>query len=108
MTAAWEALLEAGVPFGAARPPPRKLVPERLREAVSNTDELVAQLEEPQREALYAWLKAFRSHWPLGFDKVLGTGGARLLDVLERAEPGDPNRYIKLRRIALENLANVA
>jgi hypothetical protein len=108
MTDGWEALLEAGVPFGAARPPPTAMPRGRVREAVASAEDLLAQLSIPQREALYAWLRAYQAHWPKGFERVLGAPGTRLLALLDREGPRDPNRYLKLRRIALENLSKVA
>jgi hypothetical protein len=53
---------------------------------------------------LLAWLSAFEHHWPRGFSRVAGTLGRKLLDELSRGTV-DPNRYLKLRRIACENLA---
>ena len=64
----------------------------------------LAELDESQRECLRAWLRAFRHHWPERFEAILGTMGARTLSDLERFSY-DQNRYLKLRRIAIANLA---
>jgi hypothetical protein len=61
-------------------------------------------LEVAERECLGAWLAAFRHHWPDQFAAVLGSDGELALQRLQ-AHLDDPNRYLKLRRIAIENLA---
>jgi hypothetical protein len=48
-----------------------------------------------------------RCDWPTRFRSALGRGGAATLAALERM-PHDPNRFLKLRRIAIECLAAVA
>jgi hypothetical protein len=105
---AWEVLRAAGVPDGAIRPSPRSL-PEApaLRAALQ---EVLA--EEPltvsrSLEALNAWLAAFRQHWPSRFGAVLGPEGIAAHARLDRLD-FDRNRYLKLRRIALENLGGKA
>jgi hypothetical protein len=61
-------------------------------------------LAPAQRECLLAWLRGFRHEWPGRFQSILGTLGARAIAELD--DPRfDPNRYLKLRRIAIENLA---
>jgi hypothetical protein len=59
---------------------------------------------ESATDALWAWLRAFRQHWPKRFEETLGSTGDAALEALAR-RPCDPNRYLKLRRIALEQLA---
>ena len=106
MDDAWEELQAAGVPDGAPRPAPRgPLDAARLRRAFA-TATSGPPLPERRRETLHAWLAAFRHHWPARFSAVLGDDGDRALARLA-ATPGDPNRYLKLRRIALENLAHL-
>lgn len=104
----WEVLKEAGVPDGAPRPRPAgPLDEDQVRRALES---LIGQLEdlEPRRlEPLLAWLQAGFHHWPTGFAELLGPGGAEIRDRLI-ATAGDaiePGRYLKLRRIAIENLA---
>lgn len=53
-----------------------------------------------------AWLSAFHHHWPTRFHALFGAAGAELLIAL-RGELTDENRYLKLRRIAVENLSGV-
>jgi hypothetical protein len=105
MQTAWDVLTEAGVPDGAARiPPSARLDAAAVANALATVADDAAPLEAHEQECLGAWLAAFRHHWPDRFSAVLGPLGER---VLERCTAGDldPNRYLKLRRIATENLA---
>jgi hypothetical protein len=105
MRTAWDELTEAGVPDGAARiPPGTSLDASAIAAVLSRVWEDADRLRPHERECLGAWLAAFRHHWPDRFTAVLGPLGDR---VLKRCAAGDldPNRYLKLRRIATENLA---
>ena len=94
--------MAAGVPVGPARPRPTALPDgEALTAAVL---EGVRVLDPPERVALAAWLAAFQHHWPAAFDTTFGADGRALLDEL-RARVDDPNRFLKLRRIAIDNLS---
>ena len=63
-------------------------------------------LDRTMRECLFAWLRAFRHHWPEHFEQILGHPGIAALAALD--DPAaDSNRYLKLRRIAVENLAGL-
>jgi hypothetical protein len=105
MPTPWDVLCEAGVPDGALRRPPTApldaaLVTGALHAVAS------AALAPHERECLAAWLAAFRRHWPDRFAELLGPIGESLLagctgDALDR------NRYLKLRRIATENLSQI-
>ncbi|MFL6200457.1 MAG: hypothetical protein ACJ76J_14865 [Thermoanaerobaculia bacterium] len=64
------------------------------------------RLEPSRREPLLAGLKAWKHHWPEQFQRTLGSVGERCLAKLETV-PMDPNRYLKLRRIAVENLSRL-
>lgn len=97
--------LEAcGMPTGAPRRVPVGPVPvDRLRSA------LVRVLEALERDPdlavpLLAWLQAFRQHWPSRFAEVLGADGEGAIDRLTPLVT-DENHYLKLRRIAIENLS---
>jgi hypothetical protein len=59
-----------------------------------------------EAEALAAWLFAWQHHWPQSFAATLGDAAARIVDWAAR-HTVDANRYLKLRRIALENLARL-
>ncbi len=63
-------------------------------------------MDQTERECLLAWLRGFRQHWPEGFARIVGQVGD---DTIARlAVTGfDPNRYLKLRRIAIENLSRM-
>jgi hypothetical protein len=104
MSHAWEVLEEAGVPTGPPRPARAILDDPRLRcaleELAGHPDAVAPALREP----LLAWLNALSRHWPSRFDAVTGTGGRALLASLS-AMPVDANRVLKLRRIAIDNLA---
>lgn len=56
-------------------------------------------------EALAALIVAWRHHWPAGFARVFAEAGT--LAAWATAQLPDDNRYLKLRRIAIENLAHV-
>lgn len=96
-------LLEAaGVPIGAPRPVRSIPDPDALRATLEELSR--TRIPEELKEPLRAWLRGYRHHWPEEFVTTLGSAGAALLEVLE-AEESDPNRYLKLRRIAIANLA---
>ena len=58
-----------------------------------------------EAEALAAWIFAWCHHWPDGFRRAFGEGNALL--AWAAAQLADIDRYLKLRRIAIENLAQV-
>ena len=98
MSGPWDLLKAAGVPLGAPRAhadDPLDL--EVLSRALAQV--LCAELQPRERDALVAWLGALRAHWP--------TTHSALTSRMPPFEAGevDPNRYLKLRRIALANLA---
>lgn len=77
-----------------------------LPSVVSRMSEGLDGLDPSRREPLLAWLRAWKHHWPEQFQRTLGATGERCLARLEAA-PMDPNRYLKLRRIAVENLSRL-
>jgi hypothetical protein len=103
MVETWNKLIALGVPDGPIRPVGTGAIssaeaPGLLREVMDRGP------AARECELLLAWLRAWRHHWPASFDEVLGEVGRDSLARLEQAEV-DPNRYLKLRRIAIENLA---
>ena len=99
--------MEAGLPDGAARSRPAGPLDERrLRLAVEEVTDSLSSLEGRQVELLKAWLRGWRHHWPRAFSRILGEVGERC-DRLLDTTPVDPNRYLKLRRIAIENLSDL-
>jgi len=103
----WEVLVANGLPEGPIRPAPLGPVDDnRLRAAIAAIAEPSADLDTWHVEPLLAWLRGFKHHWPERFATTLGPAGEACLARLA-ALPADPNRYLKLRRIAIENLANI-
>jgi hypothetical protein len=74
-----------------------------LRRAVF---ELEGRLASEDLVPYAAWLAAWEHHWPTRFHTVFGDAGRDLASRL-RARVEDPNRFLKLRRIAIENLAGI-
>ncbi|MCC6525467.1 MAG: hypothetical protein IT373_22640 [Polyangiaceae bacterium] len=106
MRAALEVLVACGLPLGAPRPTSGVLEPIALQAALVALGD-GAGLERSEIDALAAWLSAFAHHWPGRFARVLGEPGREWL-ARTRAMPLDDDRYLKLRRIAGENLAGRA
>ena len=97
-------LASAGVPLGPPRPPPRSLPDDAvLRRA---TFVVARRLTAEEALPYAAWLVAFAHHWPSRFARVFGDEG-RELHERWRAAVADTGRFIKLRRIAIENLSHV-
>jgi hypothetical protein len=57
-------------------------------------------------EALAAFVFAWHHHWPHVFQGVFGDAGTGLLTWAGQ-QFSDDGRYVKLRRIAIENLSHV-
>ena len=105
MDAAWQVLMPFGLPDGPARPAPTGPLDERaVVDAVACLDGM--QLSTHEREVLLAWLAAFEHHWGDRYRRSFGDLGISLLARLRGGEY-DINRFLKLRRIAIENLAAV-
>lgn len=104
MFEAWNILRAAGLPDGAIRPvgaaPAKGVVHGALTVVAARLHELPVR----DREVLFAWLRAYRQHWPTSYSEVVGSAGDRLLGALGR-DAFDGNRYLKLRRIAIDNLS---
>ncbi len=99
--------MDAGLPDGPPRAKPRgQLDGERVKAAVRDLAEGFDQLEERQVVLLRAYLKGWRHHWPRRFSEILGQAGERCYTRVDEARV-DMNRYLKLRRIAIENLSGV-
>lgn len=98
----WKTLEAAGLPDGPVRPAPRRGDFDGIRAALAAIDP--AALDDAQAAALQAWLRAWRHHWPSRFEAELGERGDDVLAALA-GRALDENRYLKLRRIAVENLA---
>lgn len=94
--------MDAGLPDGAIRPAPRAFEIARVRDAVRAVVAAPALDVAP----LLAWLRAWQQHWGTSFRATFGVEGDQIVGTL-RARLDDENRYLKLRRIAIENLALV-
>lgn len=106
MSAAWKVLIDSGLPLGAGRAPPTRAVPEaKLRRAVL-TLVRSPKLAPVDRETLAAYLAAFQQHFSHRFAEVFGEDGPNFTSMVRDAIL-DVNRYLKLRRIAVENLARI-
>lgn len=106
MERAWDVLMVAGLPDGPLRPLPVAMPIDDVKRAIHELLPNAHVLSTHQRELLLAWLRAWQHHWPRRFDQVLGDDGEALIQVL-RSAPVDESRYLKLRRIAIANLANL-
>ncbi len=94
-----------GLPDGAPhRRDPGCFSDRDAREALAAID--VRALAPSRREPLLAWLRGYRHHWPDRWARELLPIGARRIAELEALEI-DANRYLKLRRIAIANLATL-
>lgn len=68
----------------------------------------ISQIEsEPWiSEALGAYLLAWLHEWPVAFSEAFGTSTSEVIAWSQRHTP-DRNRYLKLRRMAIANLAGI-
>src|SRR5207248_1934102 len=103
MGEAWQILRDAGLPVAAPRTSTRRS-PRELADALRAAIASVPVGRD--RDALAAFVLAWSQHWPSSFATALGDAAAASID-WARCAASDPDRYLKLRRIALENLAQV-
>lgn len=99
----WQILRDGGLPLalersGVTRTPGELAVATRaaIAEAPGGRD----------AEALAAFVFAWHQHWPASFATELG-GDADAVVGWATRNAIDDNRYLKLRRIALENLSQI-
>ncbi len=98
----WKTLAAAGLPEGAIRERPASIDFPAVRRALAAINP--ASLQESHAVILLAYLEGWRHHWPVRYAREIGEAGERLRKPLQRRRI-DENRYLKLRRIAVENLA---
>jgi len=96
---AWQILHDAGLPMARSR----TCVSHDAAAIAGAIREVMPAASGRDAEALAAFILAWRSHWPTSFASALGEA------VVAWAEGHaiDRGRYIKLRRIAIANLAHV-
>ncbi len=103
MATAWQILRDGGLPLAIEGSQTQRRPSElaaALRDAVAEAPEGRAA------EALAAFVFAWHHHWPGSFADELGAAASSILRWASAAAIDD-NRYVKLRRLAVENLATV-
>ncbi len=97
----WQILHRAGLPLAGERdgtPPSEWEIADATRAIIAT---------EPagrERDALVAFIDAWRQHWPTSFARSLRDDAAMVARWSD-SHRGDEGRRLKLRRIALANLA---
>lgn len=100
---AWQILRDGGLPLATATSGIRRSAAELAAAAVAAVASRPAGRDA---EALAAWLFAWHDHWPAAFAGRFGAE-ANAIVAWATASIRDGGRYIKLRRIALENLGTI-
>jgi hypothetical protein len=103
LTDPWQILRAGGVPLAL---PVSELKVRADDLAVAARTVIATQPGERDAEALAAWIFAWQHHWPRSFIASLGVHAAAVTEWAAR-HARDKDRYLKLRRIALENLARI-
>ena len=103
MTDAWQILRDGGLPLAEPQSGKRRS-PAELAHAAQRA--IAMRPRGRDADALAAWLVAWHAHWPSSFARELGPDAAGVLS-WARSQISDDNRYLKLRRLALANLAEV-
>ena len=103
MPDAWQILRDGGLPLAI----PASGATAHIGQLASAIREAIAT--EPvgrDAEALAAFIFAWQHHWPQSFATTQGTDATQVVDWATR-HVLDDGRYLKLRRIAVENLSRV-
>jgi hypothetical protein len=103
MREVWQILRDGGLPLAIAS----SGVTRTQSELATATRAAIA--EGPigrDAEALAAYVFAWHQHWPASFASELGDDAEAVI-AWATLNAIDENRYLKLRRIALENLARI-
>jgi hypothetical protein len=100
----WQTLRDGGLPLGA--PDPSRPTPS-VDEMSRAVHALIATAPTGRRrDALCAFVLAWKRQWPRTFTRAFGTTAPSLIAWADAAVT-DPNRYLKLSRIAMAHLAGV-
>ncbi len=103
MSDAWQILRDGGLPLAL----PVSDVARSPEELAAATREAIAQRPAGREaEVLAAFVFAWHQHWPDSFDHALGSDAASVVAWASQ-NAVDEDRYLKLRRIALENLSRI-
>lgn len=103
MSDAWQILRDGGLPLAIAGSGMAR-TPEELARATRAA--IATRPTGREAEALAAFVFAWHHHWPESFAAELGDGAAAAIEWAAR-NALDDGRYLKLRRIAIENLAQI-
>jgi hypothetical protein len=103
MRSPWQILRDGGLPLAIEGTGGSTTVAELASATRAAVSERPAGRDS---EALAAFVFAWHHHWPRVFQGAFGEAGAGLL-TWAGAQFSDEGRYVKLRRIAIENLAHV-
>lgn len=102
MVDAWQILRDGGLPVAASR----SKAPTGAELAAAMRATVAATPSGRDAEALAAFVLAWRDHWPTRYARELGLDADPIVRWAEGAIV-DRGRHLKLRRIAIENLATV-
>lgn len=100
---AWQILRDGGVPLAAPR---RRFATQPGVLADSAREVIEGSMVEREAEALAAWLLAWRDHFPTSFHQCFDCDESSIV-AWATGHATNPDRFIKLRRIAIENLSTI-
>jgi hypothetical protein len=100
----WQTLRDGGLPLGA--PDPSRSAPSVDEMSVAVQALIATGPTGRPRDALCAFVLAWRRQWPRTFTRAFGASAPSLIAWADAAVI-DPNRYIKLSRIAMAHLARI-
>ena len=99
----WQILRDGGLPLFLPKTGARRSADEL---AIAVRAAIARSPSGREADALCAFVLAWRHHWPSSFAQALGADATSVVEWASR-NVGDANRYLKLRRIAIENLSTV-
>ena len=99
----WQILRDGGLPLAL---PSSGMTRSSEELAIATRTAIAQQPTGREAEALAAFVFAWHHHWPGSFARELGAHALSVVDWASR-NAVDEERYLKLRRIALENLARI-